>query len=127
MLKLRASQEGLAEKMTDDGIMDKVLGSSRAFKPGRGRKLPNSASYSYVCSYPAPLQSASQAALRKFVEVYNEQMKDWHSQLADKNIELRLPAPLNPNDFMEDASDESDEGDEDDEGDAHEDAAEPGD
>nr|GEW03446.1 hypothetical protein [Tanacetum cinerariifolium] len=122
ILKLRASQEGLAEKMTDDEIMDKVLGSSRAFKSGRGRKLPNSASPSSVCSYPAPPQSTSQAALRKFVEAYNEQMKDWHSQLADKNIELRLPAPFDPDDFMEDASDESDEGGE---GDAHEDAAEP--
>ncbi|GJT12876.1 hypothetical protein Tco_0859918 [Tanacetum coccineum] len=71
-------------------------------------KLPNSASSSFVCSYPAPPQSASQAALRKFVDSHNEQMKDWHSQLADKNIELRLPAPLNPNDFMEDASDEGD-------------------
>nr|GEU62044.1 hypothetical protein [Tanacetum cinerariifolium] len=75
MLKLRASQEGLAEKMTDDEIMDKVLGSSLAFKPGRGRKLPRSASSSSVCSYPAPLQSASQAALRTFVEAHNEQMK----------------------------------------------------
>nr|GEW64008.1 hypothetical protein [Tanacetum cinerariifolium] len=107
MLKLRASQEGLA-RMTDDGIMDKVLGLSRAFKPGRGRKLPNSASSSFICSYPAPPQSASQAALRKFVEVHNEQMKYWHSQLVNKNIELRLPAPLDLNDFMEDASDESD-------------------
>nr|GFC74705.1 hypothetical protein [Tanacetum cinerariifolium] len=64
MLKLRASQEGLAERMTDDGIMDKVLGSSRAFKPIRGRKLPNNASSSSVCSFPAPSQSASQDALR---------------------------------------------------------------
>nr|GEX02076.1 hypothetical protein [Tanacetum cinerariifolium] len=88
MLKLGASQKGLAEKMTDDGIMDKVLGSIRAFKLGQGKKLPNSASSSSVCSYPAPPQLASQAALRKFVEAHNEQMKDWHSQLADKNIEL---------------------------------------
>ncbi|GKC37389.1 hypothetical protein Tco_1049773 [Tanacetum coccineum] len=73
MLKLRASQEGLAERMTDDGIMDKVLGSSRAFKPGR----------------------------------------------ANKNIELQLPVPLDPNDFMDDANDESDEGD------ATKDAADP--
>ncbi|GKE59433.1 hypothetical protein Tco_1498618 [Tanacetum coccineum] len=64
MLKLRASQEGLAEKMTDDGIMDKVLGSSQAFKQRRGRKLPNSTSSSSVCSYLAPPQSASQATLR---------------------------------------------------------------
>ncbi|GJX97948.1 hypothetical protein Tco_0354967, partial [Tanacetum coccineum] len=35
MQKLRVSQEGLEEKMIDDEIMDKVLGSSRAFKPGR--------------------------------------------------------------------------------------------
>ncbi|GKC35454.1 heparanase-like protein 1 [Tanacetum coccineum] len=87
-------------------------------------KLPNSASSSFVCSYPAPSQSASQAALRRLVEAHNEQMKDMHSQLADKNIELRLPAPLDPNDFLDDASDEGDEGDE---GDAHEDAADPGD
>ncbi|GJS33657.1 hypothetical protein Tco_0532039 [Tanacetum coccineum] len=80
--------EGLAKKMTDDEITDKVLGSSLAFKPGQDRKLPNSASSSSVSSYPAPPQSASQAALRKFVEAHNEQMKDWHSQLADKNIEL---------------------------------------
>ncbi|GJW91092.1 serine carboxypeptidase II-3 [Tanacetum coccineum] len=40
--------------------------------------------------------------------------------LTDKNIELRLLVPLDPNDFMDDASDESDEGD-------HEDAADPGD
>nr|GEV94340.1 hypothetical protein [Tanacetum cinerariifolium] len=72
MLKLRASQEGLAEKMTDDEIMDNVLGSSRAFKPGRGRKLSNSASSSFVCSYPAPPQSAPQPALRRFMEAHNE-------------------------------------------------------
>nr|GEW45089.1 hypothetical protein [Tanacetum cinerariifolium] len=54
MLKLRASQEGLEVRMTDDDIIDKVLGTSRGFTPGRGRKLPNSASYSSVCSYPAP-------------------------------------------------------------------------
>ncbi|GKE60202.1 hypothetical protein Tco_1510569 [Tanacetum coccineum] len=58
---------------------------------------------------------ASQAALTKFVEkfvgAHNEQMKDILSQLANKNIELRLPIPLNPNKFMDDASDEDDEGD----------------
>nr|GEV83691.1 hypothetical protein [Tanacetum cinerariifolium] len=36
-----------------------------------------------------------------------------------ENIELRLPVPLEPNDFMDDVSDESDEGD------AHEDHADP--
>ncbi|GKA35284.1 hypothetical protein Tco_0721775 [Tanacetum coccineum] len=97
-------------------------GSKKFLKPDT--KLPNSASYSSVYSYPAPQQSASQVALRRFVEVHNEQMKDMHSQLADKNIELRLPTPFVPNDFMDDASDESDEGDE---GDAHEDVADPGD
>ncbi|GKD45509.1 hypothetical protein Tco_1270154, partial [Tanacetum coccineum] len=102
-------------------IMDKVLGSSRAFKPGPGRKLLNSASSSSICSYHAPPQSTSQAALKKLMEAHNEKMKYMHSQLADKNIELQLPIPLDPNDFMDDASDESDEGD------AHEDAADPGD
>ncbi|GKE36330.1 hypothetical protein Tco_1459735, partial [Tanacetum coccineum] len=120
-LKLRTSKEGLAERMTDDEIMNKVLGSSRAFKPGQRRRLSNSASSSSICSYPAPPQSASQAALRRLVEAHNEKMKDMHSQLADKNIELRLPFPLDPNDFMDDASNKSDEGD------AHEDAADPGD
>ncbi|GJW09794.1 hypothetical protein Tco_1575621 [Tanacetum coccineum] len=60
MLKLRASQEGLAERITDDGIMDKVLGSSRSFKPGRGRKLPNSALSTFrikTSSYDCPLLS----------------------------------------------------------------------
>nr|GEX49458.1 OTU domain-containing protein At3g57810-like [Tanacetum cinerariifolium] len=38
-----------------------------------------------------------------------------------ENIELRLPVPLSPNDFMDNASDESDEGD------AHEDATDLGD
>ncbi|GJV97286.1 hypothetical protein Tco_1548863 [Tanacetum coccineum] len=79
--KAESDSRGLAKRMTDDEIMDKVLGSSRAFKPGR----------------------------------------DMHSQLADKNIELRLPVPFDPNDFMDDASDESDEGD------AREDAADLGD
>nr|GEY75420.1 hypothetical protein [Tanacetum cinerariifolium] len=65
MLKLRANQEGLEVRMTDDEIMDKVLGTSRRFNSGR----------------------------------------------ADKNIELRLPVPFDPNQFMDDASDEGDEGD----------------
>ncbi|GKE47331.1 hypothetical protein Tco_1478589 [Tanacetum coccineum] len=102
MLKLRASQEGLEEKMTDDEIMDKVLGSSRAFRPGRGRNLPKSTSSSSVCNYPSPEPLVSKSALRKFVEAHNQQMKDWHAQLADKNIELRLPAPLDPNALLED-------------------------
>ncbi|GJW37269.1 hypothetical protein Tco_0060189 [Tanacetum coccineum] len=46
MLKLRAIQEGLEVRMTDDDVMDKVLGTSRGFTPGWGRKLPNSASFS---------------------------------------------------------------------------------
>ncbi|GKB05020.1 hypothetical protein Tco_0833215 [Tanacetum coccineum] len=119
MLKLRASQEGLEVRMTDDEIMDKVLGTSRGFKPGRGRKLPNSASSSSVRSYPAPSPSASQAALVRFVEAHNEQVKDILSQLANKNIEIQLPVPLDPNNFMDDASDESDEGN------AHEEAVDP--
>ncbi|GKE88914.1 hypothetical protein Tco_1566389 [Tanacetum coccineum] len=127
MLKLRASQEGLEVRMTDDEIMDKVLGTSRGFKPGRGRKLPNSSSSSSVRSYPAPPPLASQAGLEKFVEkfvvAHNEQVKDILSQLADKNIELRLPVPLNTNQFMDDVIDE---GDESNEGDDHEDAAESG-
>nr|GEV76865.1 hypothetical protein [Tanacetum cinerariifolium] len=120
MLKLRASQEGLEARMTDDEIMDKVLGTSRGFKPGRGRKPPNSSSSSSVRSYPAPPPSASQARLEKFVVAHNEQVKDILSQSADKNIELRFPVPLNPNQFMDDVIDEGDEGDD------HEDAAESG-
>nr|GEX44296.1 hypothetical protein [Tanacetum cinerariifolium] len=69
--------------MTDDEIMDNVLGSSRAFKPGRGRKLPNSASSYSVCSYPAPPQSASQAALRS--EESNK--GDDHEDVADPGDE----------------------------------------
>ncbi|GKD78511.1 hypothetical protein Tco_1341132 [Tanacetum coccineum] len=83
MLKLRASQEGLEVRMTDDEIMDKVLVTSRGFKPGRGRKLPNTALSSSVRSYLAPSPPASQAALTKFMEKF----------------------------FMDDASDEDDEGD----------------
>ncbi|GJX34345.1 hypothetical protein Tco_0245902 [Tanacetum coccineum] len=111
MLKLRASQEGLEVRITDDEIMDKVLGTSQGFKPGRGRKLPNSSSSSFVRSYPAPPPSASQAGLAKFVEAHNEQVKDILSQLADKNIESRLPIPLYPNQFMDVSSDEGDRGD----------------
>ncbi|GJW58514.1 protein kinase, ATP binding site-containing protein [Tanacetum coccineum] len=115
MLKLRASQEGLEVRMTDDEIMDKVLGTSRGFKPGRGRKLPNNSSSSSVRSYTAPPPSASQAGLEKFVEkfvvAHNEQVKDILSQLADKNTELRLHVPLNPNQFMDDVIDEGDESD----------------
>nr|GEZ19359.1 glycosyl hydrolase [Tanacetum cinerariifolium] len=49
MLKLRAGQEGLEVRMTDDDIMDKVLGTSRGF-----RLLP------YALTPPPP--SASQVA-----------------------------------------------------------------
>ncbi|GJZ34329.1 hypothetical protein Tco_0580146 [Tanacetum coccineum] len=47
-------------------------------------------------------------------------MKDWHAQLADKNIELRLPAPLDPNALLEDDAEPRDAAD------VLEDAAEPG-
>ncbi|GJZ72708.1 ankyrin repeat-containing protein [Tanacetum coccineum] len=127
MLKLRASQEGLEEKMTDDEIMDKVLGSSRAFKPGRGRNLPKSTSSSSVCNYPSPEPLVSKSALRRFVEAHNQQMKDWHAQLADKNIELRLPAPLDPNALLEDDAEPRDVADVlEDAANVLEDAAEPG-
>ncbi|GJZ53914.1 hypothetical protein Tco_0608799 [Tanacetum coccineum] len=86
MLKLRASQEGLAERITDDGIMDKVLGSSRSFKPGRGRKLPNSALSTFVCSYPAPPQSASQVALRSLWIAHKSKLKDMHSHNDERCI-----------------------------------------
>ncbi|GJR61833.1 hypothetical protein Tco_1503995 [Tanacetum coccineum] len=120
MLKLRASQEGLEEKMTDDEIMDKVLGSSRDFKPGRGRNLLKSTSSSSVCNYPSPEPLVSKSALRRFVEAHNQQMKDWHAQLADKNIELRLPTPLDPNALLEDDAEPRDAAD------VLEDAVEPG-
>nr|GFC85475.1 hypothetical protein [Tanacetum cinerariifolium] len=115
MLKLTASQEGLEVWMTDDDIIDKAVGTSRWFNLGRGRKLPNNASSSSFCSYPASSPSTSKAALARFVEAYNEQMKDIFSQLANKNIDVLLPIPLDPN---HDASYE---------GGAHEDDAEPGD
>ncbi|GJV35719.1 hypothetical protein Tco_1408196, partial [Tanacetum coccineum] len=83
---------------------------------GRGRKLPNNSSSSSVRSYLAPPPLASQAGLEKFVEkfvvAHNEQVKDILSQLADKNIELRLPVPLNNNQFMDDVIDEGDESNE---------------
>ncbi|GJT72234.1 zinc finger, PHD-type containing protein [Tanacetum coccineum] len=127
MLKLRASQEGLEEKMTDDEIMDKVLGSSRSFKPGRGRNLPKSTSSSSVCNYPSPEPLVSKSALRRFVEAHNQQMKDWHAKLADKNIELRLPAPLDPNALLEDDAEPRDAADVlEDAANVLEDAAEPG-
>ncbi|GJT49822.1 hypothetical protein Tco_0975979 [Tanacetum coccineum] len=62
---------GLEVWMTDDAIMDKVLGTSRGFNPRRGRKLPNSSSSSFVRSYPTPPPSASQAALARLVEAHN--------------------------------------------------------
>ncbi|GKB17081.1 hypothetical protein Tco_0851004, partial [Tanacetum coccineum] len=127
MLKLRASQEGLEDKMIDDEIMDKVLGSSRAFKPGRGRNLPKSTSSSSVCNYPSPEPLVSKSTLRRFVEAHNQQMKDWHAQLADKNIELRLPAPLDPNALLEDDAEPRDAADVlEDAANVLEDAAEPG-
>ncbi|GJU68853.1 hypothetical protein Tco_1255112 [Tanacetum coccineum] len=113
--------------MTDDEIMDKVLGSSRAFKPGRGRNLPKSTSSSSVCNYPSPEPLVSKSALRRFVEAHNQQMKDWHAQLADKNIELRLPAPLDPNALLEDDAEPRDAADVlEDAANVLEDVAEPG-
>nr|GEU69629.1 serine carboxypeptidase II-1 [Tanacetum cinerariifolium] len=61
----------------------------------------------------------SSSKTRRLVKAHNKQMKEIHSQLADKNIKLQLPVPLVPNDIMDDASDEGDEGD------AHEDAVDP--
>ncbi|GJY58407.1 hypothetical protein Tco_0458299, partial [Tanacetum coccineum] len=127
MLKLRASQEGLEEEIADDEIMDKVWGSSRAFKPGRGRNLPKSTSSSFVRNYPSPEPLVSKSVLRRFVEAHNQQMEDWHAQLADKNIELRLPAPLDPNALLEDDTEPRDAADVlEDAANVLEDAAEPG-
>ncbi|GKD18492.1 ARID DNA-binding domain-containing protein, partial [Tanacetum coccineum] len=59
MIELREAQEGRDTPLTIDQIMSQVLGESRGFLPGRGRRLPNSAYASSSCSAhsdpPAPL------------------------------------------------------------------------
>ncbi|GJT41747.1 hypothetical protein Tco_0941612 [Tanacetum coccineum] len=57
----------------------------------------------------------------------NQQIKDWHAQLANKNIELRLPAPLDPSALLEDDAEPRDAADVlEDAANVLEDAAEPG-
>ncbi|GKC22035.1 RNA-directed DNA polymerase, eukaryota, partial [Tanacetum coccineum] len=89
--------------------------------------MPKSTSSSSVCNYPSPEPLVSKSALRRFVEAHNQQMKDWHAQLADKNIELRLLTPLDANALLEDDAEPRDVADEPkDAADVLEDAAEPG-
>ncbi|GJX45209.1 hypothetical protein Tco_0261885, partial [Tanacetum coccineum] len=50
MIELREAQEGRDIPLTVDQIMSQVLGKRRGFKPGRGKRLPNSASASHDVS-----------------------------------------------------------------------------
>ncbi|GJZ03670.1 hypothetical protein Tco_0536945 [Tanacetum coccineum] len=65
MIELREAQEGRDTPLTVDLIMSQVLGESRGFLPGRGRRLPNSASASSLCSAhsdpPAPPMMSQEA------------------------------------------------------------------
>ncbi|GJW69634.1 hypothetical protein Tco_0126551 [Tanacetum coccineum] len=84
--KLRASQEGLEVRMTDDDIMDKVLGTSRRFTPGWGKKLPNSASSSSLCSYPALTIGIPSCINEVFMDDANDE-GDAHEDVADPEDE----------------------------------------
>ncbi|GJZ67368.1 hypothetical protein Tco_0630608 [Tanacetum coccineum] len=54
MIMVRESQEGQEIKLTDEQIVGQVLGESRGFFPGRGRRLSSGASSSSTIGSPPP-------------------------------------------------------------------------
>ncbi|GJW33309.1 hypothetical protein Tco_0053341 [Tanacetum coccineum] len=69
MIKLSEAQEGRDTPLIVDQIMSQVLGVSLGFKPGRGKRLLNSASASASCSAHSdpPMMSQGGCGARSFV------------------------------------------------------------
>ncbi|GJZ74866.1 hypothetical protein Tco_0639331 [Tanacetum coccineum] len=60
MIMVRESQEGQEIKLTDEQIVGQVLGESRGFFPGRGRRLSSGASSSSTIGATTPVLDPSQ-------------------------------------------------------------------
>ncbi|GKB59826.1 hypothetical protein Tco_0916012 [Tanacetum coccineum] len=104
MIELREAQEGRDTPLTIDQIMSQVLGKSSGFLPGRGRRLPNSASASSSCSAhsdpPAPPMMSQKARAKSFV-ANQDQIAQIYQFFVINNMQVPVPTLLNPNQFMD--------------------------
>ncbi|GJT31322.1 formin-like protein 18 [Tanacetum coccineum] len=104
MIAIREAQEGQEGTcLTDAEIVSRVLGESRSFLPGRGRRLPLSsgASSSSVHSHPTGPLLSQEAWARAFT-ASQDQLSGMYQQLIAANIPVTQPAPLDPHQFVGD-------------------------
>ncbi|GJU05308.1 hypothetical protein Tco_1121738 [Tanacetum coccineum] len=104
MIAIREAQEGQEGTcLTDAEIVSRVLGESRSFLPGRGRRLPllSGASSSSVHSHPTETLLSQEAWARAFT-ASQDQLSGMYQQLIAANILVTQPAPLDPHQFVGD-------------------------
>nr|GEV39706.1 hypothetical protein [Tanacetum cinerariifolium] len=124
MTAIREVQEGQEGTcLTDVEIVIRVLGESRSFLPGRGRRLPLSSAIWYVSpliaanipvTQPAPHDPhqfvgdevatgplLSQEAWARAFAASQDQLSAVYQQLIAANIRVTQPAPLDPRQFVE--------------------------
>ncbi|GJZ78764.1 hypothetical protein Tco_0643601 [Tanacetum coccineum] len=101
MIELREAQEGRDTPLTVDHIMRQVVGESKGFKSGWGRRLPNSASASSSCSahFDPPMMS-QEAWARSFV-TNQDQIAQIYQLFINYNMQVPMPTLLNLAQFMD--------------------------
>ncbi|GKE53148.1 hypothetical protein Tco_1488304 [Tanacetum coccineum] len=104
MIELREAQKGRDTPLTVDEIMSHVLGESGGFLSGWGRRLPNSASASSLCSAhsdpPAPPMMSQEAWARSFV-ANQDQIAQIYQLFVNNNMQVPVSTLLNPTQFMD--------------------------
>ncbi|PWA52101.1 hypothetical protein CTI12_AA457740 [Artemisia annua] len=103
MIATKEAQEGQEEPcLTDKEIVTQVLGESRSFFPGRGRRLPRRSSSwcssSSVHSHASGPPVSREAWARAFA-ASQDQLSGLYQQLIAANIPVTQPAPLDPHQF----------------------------
>ncbi|GKA58207.1 hypothetical protein Tco_0757395 [Tanacetum coccineum] len=81
--------------------MSQVLGKSRGFKPGRGRRLPNSASASPSCSAHSVPPMMSQEEWARSFGANQDRIAQIYQLFINNNIQVPVPTLLNPAQFMD--------------------------
>ncbi|GJT58010.1 hypothetical protein Tco_0993064 [Tanacetum coccineum] len=104
MIELREAQDGRDTPLTADEILSQVLGESRGFLPGWGRRLPNSTFASSSCSahshLPTPPMMFQEAWARSFV-ANQDQISQIYQLSINNNMQVPMPTLLNPAQFID--------------------------
>ena len=103
MMRIRASQEGQATRMTDQQIISQVLGVNRAFYPGRGRRVSAGSSSSASVASHVPEPPISRSVFARYVAASQLQVQEMYDNFLNNNNNTPPPRPavLDPSQFLD--------------------------